>query len=71
LIGQDQTIYRKSKRKFFEGAAVDKRYSIMDQLRVFTRTVLNRNGIYVREVIDLGEKKRSIGKEALQNEMEP
>ena len=41
----------------FEGAAVNKRYSIMDPIEVFTNTSFEeRNDIYVREVIDLGEK---------------
>jgi predicted naringenin-chalcone synthase len=56
LIGQEERFIRKVK-KIFEGAAVDKRYSIMDPIEVFTHTSFEeRNGIYVREVIDLGEK---------------
>jgi len=56
LIGQDERFIRKVK-KIFEGAAVDKRYSIMDPIEVFTKTSFEeRNDIYVREVIDLGEK---------------
>ncbi|OUL61877.1 type III polyketide synthase [Flavobacterium sp. AJR] len=56
LIGQDDRFIRKVK-KIFEGAAVDKRYSIMDPIEVFTNTSFeDRNDIYVREVIDLGEK---------------
>lgn len=56
LAGQDERFIRKVK-KIFEGAAVDKRYSIMDPLEVFTNTSFEeRNGIYVREIIDLGEK---------------
>ena len=56
LIGQDERFIRKVK-KIFEGAAVDKRYSIMDPLEVFTNTSFEeRNDIYTREVIDLGEK---------------
>ena len=56
LIGQDDRFIRKVK-KIFEGAAVDKRYSIMDPLEVFTATSFEeKNDIYVREVIDLGEK---------------
>jgi predicted naringenin-chalcone synthase len=56
LIGQDDRFIRKVK-KIFEGAAVDKRYSIMDPLEVFTATSFeDKNDIYVREVIDLGEK---------------
>lgn len=56
LDGQDERFVRKVK-KIFEGAAVDKRYSIMDPIGVFTKTSFaERNDIYVREVIDLGEK---------------
>jgi len=56
LVGQDDRFIRKVK-KIFEGAAVDKRYSIMDPIEVFTKTSFeDRNDIYVREVIDLGEK---------------
>lgn len=56
LIGQDERFIRKVK-KIFEGAAVDKRYSIMDPIEVFTKTSFQeRNDIYVREVIYLGEK---------------
>ena len=51
LIGQDSRFIRKVK-KIFEGAAVDKRYSIMDPIEVFTKTSFEeRNDIYVREVI--------------------
>jgi predicted naringenin-chalcone synthase len=56
LVGQDARYIRKVK-KIFEGAAVDKRYSIMDPIEVFTNTSFEeRNDIYVREVIDLGTK---------------
>lgn len=56
LEGQEERFIRKVK-KIFEGAAVDKRYSIMDPIEVFTNTSFEeRNDIYVREVIDLGEK---------------
>jgi predicted naringenin-chalcone synthase len=56
LEGQDERFIRKVK-KIFEGAAVDKRYSIMDPIEVFTKTSFEeRNDIYSREVIDLGEK---------------
>lgn len=56
LFGQEDRFIRKVK-KIFEGAAVDKRYSIMDPIEVFTKTSFEeRNEIYVREVIDLGEK---------------
>ena len=56
LVGQDQRFIKKVK-KIFEGAAVDKRYSIMDPIEVFTKTSFEeRNSIYVREVIELGTK---------------
>ena len=56
LVDQDSRFIRKVK-KIFEGAAVDKRYSIMDPIEVFTKTSFEeRNDIYVREVIDLGSK---------------
>jgi len=56
LIGQDSRFIRKVK-KIFEGAAVDKRYSIMDPIEVFTNTSFEeRNDIYAREVIQLGTK---------------
>lgn len=56
LEGQDERFIRKV-RKIFEGAMVDKRYSIMDPIEVFTNTSFEeRNAIYVREVITLGEK---------------
>ena len=56
LVGQEPRFIRKVK-KIFEGAAVDKRYSIMDPIEVFTyNSFEERNAIYVREVIELGEK---------------
>ena len=56
LFEQDERFIRKVK-KIFENAAVDKRYSIMDPIEVFTAaTFEDKNEIYVREVIDLGEK---------------
>lgn len=56
LSDQEERFIRKVK-KIFEGAAVDKRYSIMDPIEVFTKTSFEeRNDIYIREVIDLGEK---------------
>lgn len=56
LFGQDERFIRKV-TKIFEGAMVDKRYSIMDPIEVFTNTSFeSRNDIYVREMIDLGEK---------------
>lgn len=56
LQGQDERFIKKVK-KIFEGAAVDKRYSIMDPAEVFTATSFEeKNDIYSREVIILGEQ---------------
>jgi predicted naringenin-chalcone synthase len=56
LDGQEERFIKKVK-KIFEGAAVDKRYSIMEPTEVFTATSFEeKNNIYIREVIDLGEK---------------
>lgn len=54
LIDQDDRFIRKVK-KIFEGAAVDKRYSIMAPEDVFSDLSFEeRNNIYVREGIKLG-----------------
>ncbi len=56
LGGQEPQFIRKVK-KIFEGAGVEKRYSFMEPLEVLTITSFEeRNSIYVREVIDYGEK---------------
>src|SRR5690606_305666 len=56
MSGQDSRFQRKV-IKIFEGAGVDKRYSIMDPIEVFTNTSFEqRNDIYVREVKILGKK---------------
>ncbi|HET8803847.1 MAG TPA: type III polyketide synthase [Aequorivita sp.] len=56
MQGQDSRIQRKA-IKIFEGAGVDKRYSIMDPIEVFTNTSFGqRNDIYVREIKKLGKK---------------
>jgi len=56
LEGQEERFIRKVK-KIFEGAGVDRRYSIMGPFDVFEKTSFEeKNDIYVREVIDLGEK---------------
>lgn len=56
LQGQEERFIKKVK-KIFEGAAVDKRYSIMDPLEVFTATSFEeKNDIYIREMIVLGEQ---------------
>jgi predicted naringenin-chalcone synthase len=54
MSGQDNRFQRKV-IKIFEGAGVDKRYSIMDPVEVFTNTSFEeRNDIYVREITKLG-----------------
>lgn len=56
LNGQDERFTKKVK-KIFEGAAVDRRYSVMHPAEVFTATTFqDKNDIYTREVILLGEK---------------
>lgn len=56
LDGQDDRFKRKIV-KIFEGAAVDKRYSIMAPEEVFTASSFEeKNAIYVREVKKLGRK---------------
>lgn len=56
LQGQEERFVRKVK-KIFEGAAVEKRYSIMDPASVFEKTSFEeKNAVYCREVIELGEK---------------
>lgn len=56
LKDQDERFIRKVK-KIFEGAAVDKRYSIMSPEEVFSDLSFEeRNNIYVRESIKLGAK---------------
>ena len=54
LVGQDERFRRKI-IKIFEGAGVDKRYSIMSPEEVFSASSFeNKNDIYVREVKKLG-----------------
>lgn len=56
LAGRDDRFVRKVK-KIFEGAGVDRRYSIMRPEEVFTATSFEeKNNIYIREAIALGEK---------------
>lgn len=56
LADQDERLRRKT-LKIFESAAVDKRYSIMDPIEVFTSTSFeDRNTIYAREVVPLAQK---------------
>ncbi len=56
LEGQEDRFKRKV-RKIFGNAAVDKRYSIMAPEEVFTATSFQeKNDIYTREVVKLGEQ---------------
>lgn len=56
LQGKEERFQRKVV-KLFEGAGVDKRYSIMDPVEVFTKTSFEeKNDIYTREVVKLGEQ---------------
>lgn len=67
MQGQETRFQRKV-IKLFEGAAVDKRYSIMDPEEVFTATSFeDKNNIYKREVTELAEKslKKSLVKAKL------
>ena len=64
LEGQEERFKRKV-IKIFEGAAVDRRYSIMDPAEVFTATSFeDKNRIYSREAKILGSK---VLQKALQN----
>ena len=56
MSGQEERFQRKV-IKLFEGAGVDRRYSIMDAEEVFLNTSFeDKNAIYAREVIKLGEQ---------------
>ena len=64
MQGQE-TRFKRKVIKLFEGAGVDKRYSIMDPEEVFTATSFEeKNAIYAREVVQLAEKslKKSLEK---------
>lgn len=55
-LGDKDDRFRRKIVKIFEGAAVDKRYSIMAPEEVFTATSFeDKNNIYVREVKKLGK----------------
>jgi len=55
-LGGQETRFKRKVLKIFEGAAVDKRYGIMDIGEVFTQTSFeDKNAIYSREVKKLGE----------------
>ncbi|WP_026754505.1 type III polyketide synthase [Sediminibacter sp. Hel_I_10] len=67
MQGQDSRFQRKVV-KLFEGAGVDKRYSIMAPDEVFTKTSFEeKNDIYNREVVKLAEQSliKALGKAAL------
>ena len=52
-----ETRFQRKVIKLFEGAGVDKRYSIMDPEEVFIATSFEeKNNIYAREVVKLGEQ---------------
>lgn len=54
-LGNQEERYRRKVLKIFDGAAVDKRYSIMAPEEVFTTTSFeDKNAIYAREVKKLG-----------------
>ena len=56
MAGQESRFQRKV-LKIFENAGVDRRYSIMDPVEVFTATSFQeKNDIYIREVKKLGKK---------------
>lgn len=56
LTGQEER-YQRKVVKLFENAGVDRRYSIMDAEEVFSNTSFEeKNDIYIREVIHLGEQ---------------
>ena len=56
MSGQELRFQRKVV-KMFEGAGVDRRYSIMDPIEIFTTPNFeSRNDIYVREVKNLGRQ---------------
>lgn len=56
MQGQGSRFQRKV-IKIFEGAGVDKRYSIMDPIEVFTNSSFEeRNDIYIREITKLGKQ---------------
>lgn len=56
LNGQEERFQRKV-LKLFEGAGVDKRYSIMDPVAVFANTSFEeKNDIYIQEITKLGKQ---------------
>ena len=66
---EQDTRFQRKVIKLFEGAGVDKRYSIMDPEEVFIATSFEeKNNIYAREVVILAEQalKKSLDKANLQ-----
>lgn len=56
-LGDKEERFRRKILKIFEGAAVDKRYSIMSPEEVFvSRSFEEKNNIYVREIKKLGTR---------------
>jgi len=54
---QQDSRFQRKVIKIFEGAGVDKRYSIMDPVEVFTNTSFEeRNKIYAKEITKLGKQ---------------
>ena len=54
---QQESRFQRKVVKIFESAGVDKRYSIMDPVEVFTNTSFEeRNAIYAREITKLGKQ---------------
>lgn len=54
-LGDQEDRFRRKVLKIFEGAAVDKRYGIMDIADVFSPTSFEeKNAVYVREIKNLG-----------------
>ena len=69
LEGQE-TRFKRKVIKIFEGAGVDRRYSIMDAHEVFMNTSFEeRNDIYIREIKKLG--KQSLQKALLKTKWNP
>lgn len=55
-MAEQDTRFKRKVIKIFEGAGVDKRYSIMDPVEVFTNTGFGaRNDVYIREVKKLSK----------------
>lgn len=56
-LGDKEERFRRKIIKIFEGAGVDKRYSIMAPKEIFTYTSFeDKNNIYIREVKNWGKQ---------------